>query len=193
MSGEVAPQATCRSASGAPAPCRRSAAFLTAVVMSAAGWAQQSEIPDRGHTPGAVDPEITQENIAHTVCVAGYTKTVRPPTRYTEKLKRRQMQELGLEGSAHDYQEDHLVPLCVGGAPRDPHNLWPQPVRGRWSAGVKDQLESSVCRQVCRGDITLKQGQAVFLQADWIKAYVRFFGLDAGALDGSARSSRCCS
>jgi len=103
------------------------------------------------------------------------------------------MRELSLEGSARDYQEDHLVPLCVGGAPRDPDNLWPQPLNGRWSAAVKDQLESSVCRQVCRGDITLKQGQAIFLQADWIQAYLRFFGLDAGALDDSARSSRCCS
>ena len=106
------------------------AAFLSALVLSAA-WAQQNDIPDYGRTPGVVDPEITQENIAHTVCVAGYTKTVRPPTRYTEKLKRQQMRELGLEGSAHYYQEDHLVPLCVGGAPRDPHNLWPQPVSGR--------------------------------------------------------------
>src|SRR5215470_20217117 len=194
MSDEATAKPTCRAAlHGARAPGTRWAAFLMAVVVSAAGWAQQNDIPDRDHTPGAVDPEITQGNIAHTVCIAGYTKTVRPPTRYTEKLKRRQIRELGLEGSAHDYREDHLVPLCVGGAARDPHNLWPQPVGGQWGAAVKDQLESSVCRQVCRGDITLKQGQAIFLQTDWIKAYLRFFGLDAGALEGSARRSRCCS
>lgn len=84
------------------------------LVLSATGWAQQSDVPDRDRTPGAIDPEITQEKIAYTVCVAGYTKTVRPPTRYTEDLKRRQMRELGLEGDAHDYQEDHLVPLCAG-------------------------------------------------------------------------------
>jgi hypothetical protein len=193
MSGEAVAKPTLRHALGARAPYRHTAAFLTALVLSAAGWAQHKDIPDQGRTPGAVDPDITQENIAHTVCVAGYTKTVRPPTRYTDRLKRRQMRELGLEGSARDYQEDHLVPLCVGGAPRDPHNLWPQPLNGRWSAAMKDQLESSVCRQVCRGEITLKQGQAIFLQADWVKAYLRFFGLDAGALDASARSSRCCS
>ena len=58
---------------------------------------------------------------------------------------------------------------------------------------MKDQLESSVCRQMCRGEITLKQGQAIFLQSDWIKAYLRFFGLDAGALDASTRRSRRCS
>lgn len=193
MSGEAVAKPAFRGAlTGVRAPYRWMAAFLAALVLSAA-WGQQTGIPDHGRTPGAIDPEITQENIAHTVCVAGYTKTVRPPTRYTEKLKRQQMREQGLEGSSHDYKEDHLVPLCVGGAPRDPHNLWPQPVSGRWSAAAKDQLESSVCRQVCRGDITLKQGQAIFLQADWIKAYLRFFGLGAGALDGSARRSRCCS
>jgi hypothetical protein len=65
------------------------------------------------------------------VCIPGYTKTIRPPTSYTEKLRQRQMGELGLEGTSHDYHEDHLVPLCVGGAPRDPHNLWPQPMTGR--------------------------------------------------------------
>jgi hypothetical protein len=192
MSGEAVARPTFRPAlSAASAPYTRTAAFLTALLASMAGWAQRSEIPDHDRTPGAVDTEITQENIANTVCVAGYTKTVRPPTRYTERLKRQQMRELGLEGDADDYQEDHLVPLCVGGAPRDPHNLWPQPMSGRWSAAVKDQLESSVCRQVCRGEITLKQGQAIFLQSDWIKAYLRFFGLDAGALDASASSSRC--
>ena len=141
-----------------------------------------------------VGTSLTQGNITQTVCAPGYTRTIRPPTWYTEKLKKRQMGELRLQGTAHDYQEDHLVPLCVGGAPRDPRNLWPQPATGRWSATVKDQLEASVCRQVCRGDITLKQGQAIFLRPYWTKAYLRFFMLEEGAsFDCSARRSRCCS
>ena len=45
-------------------------------------------------------------------------------------------------------------------------------------AAVKDQLESSVCRQVCRGDITLEQGQAIFLTPDWTREYVKYFGLE---------------
>ncbi len=45
-----------------------------------------------------------------------------------------------------------------------------------WTEKVKDQLEASVCRQVCRGDITLKQGQAIFLdEPDWTKAYLKYF------------------
>jgi hypothetical protein len=40
---------------------------------------------------------------------------------------------------------------------------------------VKDQLESSVCRQLCRGDITLQQSQQIFLEPDWTKAYEKYF------------------
>jgi hypothetical protein len=50
------------------------------------------------------------------------------------------MRELGLRG------EDHLVLLCAGGHPSDPRNLLRQPVTGKWSDKVKDQLESCVCR-----------------------------------------------
>jgi hypothetical protein len=107
----------------------------------------------------------------------GYTKTVRPPSSYTAQLKREQMRELRLPGTAHDYHEDHLVPLCVGGHPSDPLNLWPEPVAGQWSASVKDQLEGSICRAVCNGAMTLHEGQEIFLRPDWTKEYERFFGL----------------
>jgi len=168
--------------------------FLAAWALSFASLAQEDYIPDQERTPGAINPEITQENIAETVCMPGYTKTIRPPTSYTEKLKQRQMGELRLGRTSRDYREDHLVPLCVGGAPRDPRNLWPQPMTGRWSAAVKDQLEASVCRQVCRGDITLKEGQAIFLRLDWTKAYLWFFRLEPGAgLDCPGPRPACCS
>jgi hypothetical protein len=50
------------------------------------------------------------------------------------------MRELGLP------DEDHLVALCAGGHASHPRNLLPQPVTGKWSDKVKDQLESRVCR-----------------------------------------------
>jgi hypothetical protein len=109
------------------------------------------------------------------VSVAGFIKTIRPSPSYTARLKQKQMRELNLPGTAHDYHEDHLVPLCVGGHPSDEHNLWPEPVDGKWNAAVKDQLESSVCRQVCRGDITLEQGRAIFFAPDWTREYERYF------------------
>jgi hypothetical protein len=50
------------------------------------------------------------------------------------------MRELGLPGTPQDHHEDHLVPLCVGGAPRDARNLRPQPAKAKWSTKEKDQL-----------------------------------------------------
>jgi len=139
--------------------------------------AQQGYLPDHNRTPGAINPDITQANIPQTVCVRGFTKTIRPPAYYTSKLKKKQIHQLGLPGGMKDYEEDHLVPLCAGGAPKDPHNLWPQPRGGKWNAAAKDQLEDSVCRQLCRGDITLKDAQAIFLEPDWTRAYVKYFGV----------------
>jgi hypothetical protein len=132
-------------------------------------------IPDHDQIPGAVNPNVMQNNIRETVCVSGWTKTVRPPTSYTENLKKRQIRELGLAGPS--YHEDHVVPLCAGGHPTDPRNLWPQPLEGKWRDADKNQLEASVCRQLCRGDITLEQAQAIFLAPDWTKAYEAYFGL----------------
>src|SRR6516164_2810586 len=60
---------------------------------------------------GALNPAVTQANINQTICRTGWTRTVRPPSSYTNDLKRRQIAERHLPGTIHDYQEDHLVPL----------------------------------------------------------------------------------
>jgi hypothetical protein len=126
----------------------------------------------------AINPYVTQANIKETACLAGWTRRIRPSSSYTNRIKSGQMGELELADDADNYHEDHLVPLCAGGHPRDPRNLWPQPVKGRWTAAIKDQLEASVCRAVCRGDITLQVGQEIFLRPDWTQEYLKFFGLD---------------
>ena len=148
--------------------------MLASLLAPAIAWAQQY-IPDRERSPGVVYPYVTQDNIKETACVASWTRRVRPSSSYTTRLKVQQMREFGLAGDIDHYDEDHLVPLCVGGHPRDPRNLWPQPVKGRWRSAIKDQLEASVCRAVCRGDMTLQEGQAIFLAPDWTKEYERFF------------------
>jgi hypothetical protein len=53
-------------------------------------------LPD--HTPGVANPEVTQQNIHQTICMAGLTKTI-PPASFTNKLKIQQMQELGCRAS----------------------------------------------------------------------------------------------
>jgi hypothetical protein len=37
--------------------------------------------------PGEINAEVTQENIKQTICLVGWTATVRPATRYTDAIK----------------------------------------------------------------------------------------------------------
>lgn len=105
--------------------------------------------------PGALNPAVTQETIGTTICVRGWTATIRPPRAYTGALKRKQIRQRHLPGSLSNYEEDHFIPLELGGAPRDVDNLWPEPRRGIGGALAKDRLENSLHRQVCSHKITL--------------------------------------
>ena len=107
-------------------------------------------------TPGVLNPEVTQANIGSTICVRGWTKTVRPPTTYTTELKRKQIPEYGLTGGLADFQEDHLISLELGGDPTDPHNLWPEPIK---RASEVDRIENELNRKVCEGSLTLAEAQ----------------------------------
>jgi len=49
--------------------------------------AHAGDLPDPALTPGAINSDVTQDNIHNTVCVRGWTKTVRPPSFYTTRLK----------------------------------------------------------------------------------------------------------
>jgi hypothetical protein len=112
--------------------------------------------PNLTPPPGTLNPQVTQANISRTICVPGWTKTVRPPVAYTGSLKRKQMTERHLPGKPGDYEEDHYVPLELGGNPTDPKNLWPQPIQ---EAHVKDRLETALNRAVCGGKMTLRDAQ----------------------------------
>jgi hypothetical protein len=111
---------------------------------------------DLAGTPGVLNPDVTQANINATICVHGWTKTIRPPTSYTNDLKRRQMREYGVGGALHDYQEDHLISLELGGHPTDPRNLWPEPYP---RASEVDSIENELNAKVCSGQLSLDQAQ----------------------------------
>jgi len=74
------------------------------------------------------------------------------------------MQQLGLPGTPQDYEEDHRVPLELGGAPSDPHNLTPE---SHTSSGTKDSAENAAKASVCSGSKTLAQAQSEFV-AKWL-------------------------
>lgn len=102
--------------------------------------------------PGAVNPEVTQRTIYRTICVHGWTATVRPPYSYTRRIK---VSQVGEENTTR-YEEDHLIPLELGGSPASLKNLWAEP----WAeAHRSDPLENRLKAQVCNGEITLKQGR----------------------------------
>jgi hypothetical protein len=107
-------------------------------------------------TPGALNPDVTQATIATTICVHGWTKTIRPPVEYTNALKVKQLREYGLSGDPADYQEDHLISLELGGAPTDPRNLWPEPYP---RASKVDSIENDLNAKVCSGELSLADAQ----------------------------------
>lgn len=125
--------------------------------------------------PGATNPAVTQADIATTICVKGWTKTIRPPASYTNKLKARQMTALHLTGSPHDYEEDHEISLEIGGNPTDPRNLWPEPWNGEFGAHRKDVLETKLKRLVCSDKLPLAAAQHA-ITTDWVQAYVQYVG-----------------
>jgi hypothetical protein len=121
-------------------------------------------LPDHRCTPGVASSFVTQENIGATICVRGYTKTVRPPTSYTSALKRKQIKQYGYADTNPSlYEEDHLISLELGGAPSDPRNLWPE--RGK-SPNPKDRVENRLHAEVCARQISLADAQNA-IQTDW--------------------------
>jgi len=106
-------------------------------------------LPDPKLTPGVTNPDVTQDTIKKTICVSGWTKTVRPPTSYTNALKRKLIKDLPDKNLGH-YELDHNLSLQLGGAPRDPKNLWMQAFAGKCGARRKDVVESKLKRLICR-------------------------------------------
>jgi hypothetical protein len=124
--------------------------------------------------PGALNADVQQPNIATTICVPGWTATVRPSTGYTDGLKRKLLRDRDLPvEQAPLYELDHLVPLALGGSPRDPKNLWLQPWDGEWGARTKDRLERKLQLLVCRGAITLQEARDA-IRTNWINAFKQF-------------------
>jgi hypothetical protein len=129
-------------------------------------------LPDAACTPGAIDPAVTQGNLARTICRTGYSETVRPPESVTEAEKRASLVAYGDHRPLHYYEYDHLVALELGGAPNDARNLWPEPGA---VPNPKDSLENRLHRLVCAGQMTLAAAQLAIAR-DWVAAYHRYPG-----------------
>ena len=155
----------------------RLAVVAGALLMPVAAAARPPFLPDPFDTPGAINPAVNQRNVGATICQPGWIRSVEPAAAYTEALKRRQLALWqGYAGGNPDSSvEDHLIPLELGGAPSDPHNLWPQP-RLRpdgWSVERKAGLARVLNHLVCTGRLPLALAQRA-IALDWTAAYRSF-------------------
>jgi hypothetical protein len=130
-------------------------------------------LPNHVLTPGAWNPAVTQATIHSTICVSGWTKTIRPPTTYTNPLKVTQITTYGYTDKlVGDYEEDHLISLELGGAPKSTKNLWPEPhhvMVGGLDLGsfTKDGFETHLKGLVCAGKLTLNKARSE-IAGDWV-------------------------
>ncbi len=149
-------------------------ALVAGCLLCAAAMASVPTLPNPATNPGALNPAVTQADIRQTICVRGWTKTVRPSFSYTNALKHRLLRRAGLSGrDIHDFELDHLVSLELGGAPSDPRNLWLEPWTGPWNAHIKDKLENRLNHLVCRGQLSLQAARDA-IASNWIAAYKRY-------------------
>lgn len=163
---------------------------LAGIAFAGAAWAQQ---PAPGTLPakGVINAKVTEATLNKTVCKPGWTKEVRPPTRYTNPLK---VRALSLHPELEDrdirhYELDHKISEEDGGDPIDLDNLRLQPyatafgakkhqcnprVYG-YTAECKDIIETALHRDICAGRISLKDARAILLDDDtrWIAELVR--------------------
>lgn len=152
-------------ASGGAIPVGDSAAPMPAPHSCVLGSQDGQPLPDPHCTPGATNPAVTQANIRSTICSSGWTKTVRPPTSLTDRMKKQSDQSYGLATSASG-EYDHLISLELGGAPSDPRNLWVEPGK---IPNPKDAVENKLNDAVCTGLVPLATAQQAIAH-DWVTA-----------------------
>jgi hypothetical protein len=136
--------------------CAGIALALLALVLRLEQHHAHPFVADPVRTPGVLNPDVSEATLAATICKHGWTRTIRPPTAYTDALKRRQLREYGLDGLISGYQEDHLISLELGGHPTDPRNLWPEPYP---RAARVDTIENELNAGVCSGALSLDSAQ----------------------------------
>ena len=118
-----------------------------------------------------LNADVSQDTIDRTICVIGYTASVRPAASYTNGVKAMLLKRAGLAHSdSSAYQLDHTLPLGLGGHPRKLANLRLQPIH---EAKRKDRIERKLQCLVCAGQLSLADAQHDILN-DWQAALHRY-------------------
>lgn len=158
--------------------------LLAACGPSAAPAARPSALPSAPAGPchqGAaiyceLNAAVTQATIRRTICVSGWTATIRPPVSYTDALKRQQLRDFASlhpgdpQWNLAGTEEDHRLPLDLGGAPRDVHNLSPEVHRSSTTKDADEAALGGSRGQVCAGRLTLLAAQTQLI-ARWLEPF----------------------
>jgi hypothetical protein len=141
-------------------------ALLIAAVAIAASFATATPAPAQVSFADAAaipDPQVTPGEVVSTsalACAEGHTR--RPNT---VEAAHRVLELYGVPWSERgNYEIDHLVPRCLGGADTV-LNLWPEPLQ---EAVRKDRVEREICRAVCDlQTMSVLDGQRFFIEGKW--------------------------
>ena len=127
----------------------------------------QGPLPDPACTPGAVFASAGTS----TICVSGYTRTVRNVSVKTKQIIYRAY-GIDYPQPTGTYEADHLIPLELGGS-NDIANLFPEAQDPRPGFREKDLVENYLHDQVCAGNISLSAAQEQIAR-DWVAVYDTF-------------------
>jgi len=124
----------------------------------------EGPLPDHGCTPGSVFANVP----ASTICVSGYSKTVR---NVPVKLKKELYADydIAYPEPTGTYELDHLVPLELGGD-NSAANLFPEAATPTPGFREKDVVENYLHERVCAGDISLAAAQEQIAD-NWVAVY----------------------
>ena len=159
-------------------------------------------LPARSATPGATNPAVTQATIAATICRSGFTASIRPPVSYTDALKVTELAHgyaVGGNQNPAAYEEDHLIPLELGGSPTSVLNLWPEPWERSSAhpsgfapvgtgAQTKDRIEDSLRSRVCDHQLKLQSAQHL-IAMNWRAAFDTYIGATGTSTVTAPRST----
>ena len=71
--------------------------------------ADGATLPDPACTPGATNPQVSEQTLYNTVCQKGYSASIRPPREITDAEKRANAAAYGYTGALADAEYDHLL------------------------------------------------------------------------------------
>jgi hypothetical protein len=99
------------------------------------------------------------------------------------EVKRAVFGAYGLGVDERNYEIDHAIPLCLGGA-NSTKNLWPHSRKGSfWTVEKKVALEKRLYRLVCAGRLALVVARQE-IASNWAKAYRKYIDKTAPLLVG---------